>query len=110
MRTLPALSAVMLAAVLPVAGPAGAGSNIRILPDQAVLACQARAGHEIEARGGTGAAPAERFHTETMENYMFRVKGLYLARLDGAEKKVAVTCDVSSTGVEVFAMEVGPSS
>jgi len=45
-----------------------------------------------------------------MENYMFRVKGLYLARLDGAEKKVAVTCDVSSTGVEVFAMEVGPSS
>ncbi|MEM7523745.1 MAG: hypothetical protein AAF360_08330 [Pseudomonadota bacterium] len=89
------------------ASMAAAGDNIRILPDQAALACQARAEHELTRRGGEVMA-VKRYDTEAMENFMFRVKGLFIGRLNGEEEEVEVECEVSSSkGVEVFTMLVG---
>ena len=104
------MRAYLAAALIAISLPAAAGSNIRILPDQAVLACQARATHALAERGDAGAEPVERFTTEAMPDYMFRVKGVYSTRIDGGERRVEVECDVSSTGVEVFTMVVNPAN
>lgn len=104
-----------LAALLPVLISAPsvavmAEQNIRILPDQAALACQARAQHELEAQGGEAMA-LKRFNTEAMENFMQRVKGQFEFVLNGETRDVDVVCDVSSSkGVEVFTMEIMPQS
>lgn len=75
-------------------------------PDEAVLACQARGMHAIEAEEGAEARPEGRFVTERMPKHMWHVKGRFTARFAGEERLVAVDCDVSSAGVEVFTMEV----
>ncbi|MEM7059681.1 MAG: hypothetical protein AAF557_19015 [Pseudomonadota bacterium] len=85
-----------------------AADNIRILPDQAILACTARTMQELEQKGGGEAKPIERFVTEPMENFMYRVKGRFQADLDGSSREVKVECDVSSNGVDVFTMLVDP--
>lgn len=88
---------------------ARAEDNIRILPDQAVLACQARADHMLMERGADAEA-VKRFVAEAMENFMFRVKGQFETKVAGEERRVDVTCDVSSNGVEVFTMVIEPMS
>ncbi|MEM7508167.1 MAG: hypothetical protein AAF415_15645 [Pseudomonadota bacterium] len=85
-----------------------AAETIRILPDQAVLACQARTEHALTERGAEDPTPIKRFSPEAMENFMFRVKGLYRTRIEGEEQQVDVECDVSSNGVEVFTMVIEP--
>ena len=92
------------------AGTALAGENIRILPDQAILACTARTDHVLMERGGGNAQPISRFQTDAMENFMFRVKGRFAAQLEGVEREIDVECDVSSNGVEVFTMVIEPMS
>ncbi|MEM8792630.1 MAG: hypothetical protein AAGE80_13505 [Pseudomonadota bacterium] len=86
------------------ATPVLAGETIRILPDQAVLACKARTNHALAGRASNTPEPIARFKTDAMENFMFRVKGLYRARIEGADREISVECDVSSEGVEVFTM------
>lgn len=84
-----------------------AADNIRILPDQAILACQAKAEHELSKRAGEVIA-IKRYDADAMENFMFRVKGLFSAKLGEREEVVEVECEVSSSqGVEVFTMLVG---
>lgn len=75
-------------------------------PDEAVLACQARGMHALEEADGTAARPEGRFRTERMPAHMWHVSGRFSVRLDGEDRVVAVDCDVSSSGVEVFTMEV----
>lgn len=84
-----------------------AEENIRILPDQAILACQAKAEHELSKRAGEVIA-IKRYDADAMENFMFRVKGLFSAKLAERAEVVEVECEVSSSrGVEVFTMLVG---
>lgn len=86
---------------------ATAEDNIRILPDQAILACQAKAEHELKRRSGEVMA-IKRYDAERMENFMFRVKGRFVGKVDDKEEEVEVECEVSSSkGVEVFTMLVG---
>lgn len=97
-----------LIALALLATPAFAAETIRILPDQAVLACQARTEHALSKRGAADPTPIKRFQSEAMENFMFRVKGLYRTEIAGAEQQIDVECDVSSNGVEVFTMVIEP--
>ncbi|MEM7547163.1 MAG: hypothetical protein AAF367_16660 [Pseudomonadota bacterium] len=100
---------ILVAPTLLAARPAYTEENIRILPDQAVLACVARAEHDLMARGGE-AMSIQRYDTEPMKDFMQRVTGRVSVTLDGVEREVQVICDVSSSkGVEVFTMEVMPS-
>jgi len=68
--------------------------------DQAVLACEARAGYEIERRHGGTAEPIERFKTLKM-HVGWRIRGVYLARNNGAEQRFDIACDVSAEGVDL---------
>lgn len=93
--------------LLAVTGAAAEG-NIRILPDQAILACHARATHDLAA-GGAEVMATKRYAATAMPGFMFHVEGTLVARMEGRERLVAVGCDVSSShGVEVFTMEVAP--
>ncbi|MEM9760955.1 MAG: hypothetical protein AAF968_00340 [Pseudomonadota bacterium] len=75
-------------------------------PDEAVLACQARGMHALAEADGAAARPQGRFQTDRMPPHMWHVSGRFSVRLDGEDRLVAVDCDVSSSGVEVFTMEV----
>jgi len=87
----------MLAAL---ATGASAQDRIPLTADQAVLACRARAGHEIERRHGVAAKPAERFKTLKM-HAGWRVSGVYLAREDGAEQRFNMVCEISAEGIDL---------
>ncbi|MEL6794042.1 MAG: hypothetical protein AAFU55_06475 [Pseudomonadota bacterium] len=107
----PLAFALMSAAPALIPAFANAGANIRILPDQAALACQAKAEYELSARGGHVMA-INRYQTERGPNFMFHVTGEFVAMIGaevGAEERlVSVECDVSSSeGVELFTMIVG---
>ncbi|MEO0819097.1 MAG: hypothetical protein AAF074_01600 [Pseudomonadota bacterium] len=100
-----------LALVLSVLGAAPVPADqIPFRPDEAILACQARGMHAIEAEEGVAAKPAKRFVTERMPKHMWHVKGAFTARFDGETRAVDVECDVSSSGVEVFTMHLAPES
>jgi hypothetical protein len=77
-----------------------AQDRIPLTADQAVLACGARAGHEIERRHGVAAKPAERFKTLKMHTG-WRVSGVYLARKNGAEQRFNMVCVVSAEGIDL---------
>lgn len=89
---------IAIAACVLVAGTAGAQETIPIRPDEAVLACNARAGHEIQSRHGAVARPAGRFKT-TRLGAGWHVRGVYLAEIDSAERQIDMVCDVSAAGV-----------
>ncbi|MEM6547432.1 MAG: hypothetical protein AAF713_06760 [Pseudomonadota bacterium] len=93
--------------LLILAVPAAQGAEtIPIRPDEAVLACQARTQHELAKQESAGARPIQRFETERMPEHMWSVKGVHAATLEGEERRLDVSCDVSSNGVEVFTMLV----
>ncbi|MEL6768610.1 MAG: hypothetical protein AAFP17_15625 [Pseudomonadota bacterium] len=99
--------AALALAVLPHVAPQAAPlPPIPFRPDEAVLACQARGMHALAEADGVSARPQGRFATERMPKHMWHVTGRFAVRLDGRERLVAVDCDVSSSGVEVFTMEV----
>lgn len=90
--------------LLLLAGPAAA-QNIRILPDQAILACEARARKALETEGAE-AMGAGRWRAEAMANFMFRVSGRIAVAMGGASREAQVVCEVSSSkGVELFVMD-----
>ncbi|MEL7462902.1 MAG: hypothetical protein AAFN79_02480 [Pseudomonadota bacterium] len=103
----PLAFALMSAAPALIPAFSNAGENIRILPDQAALACQAKAEYELSARGGHVMA-INRHQTERGPNFMFHVTGEFVAEIGAKARVVAVECDVSSSeGVELFTMVVG---
>ena len=103
----PLAFALMSAAPALVPAFADAGENIRILPDQAALACQAKAEYELSSRGGHVMA-INRYQTERGPDFMFHVTGEFVAEIGTGERIVSVECDVSSSeGVELFTMIVG---
>lgn len=103
-----ALSLALALAASLAAPLAQAQQTIRILPDQAILACQAHTMHALEERGAVAPSPVQRFATERMDDFMFKVTGLFEARFDEEPRQVDVSCDVSSNGVEVFTMVIEP--
>ncbi|MEO1000036.1 MAG: hypothetical protein AAFW69_05460 [Pseudomonadota bacterium] len=88
------------------AAPALAEETIRILPDQAILACHARTEQAVEAIGGSDPRTVERYTADRMDGFMFSVHGLLEAEIEGERRELDVACDVSSAGVEVFTMVV----
>ncbi len=92
----------VIAACILVAGTAGAQGPIPIRPDEAVLACNARAGREIQDRHGAVPRPAGRFKT-TKVDAGWHVQGVYLAELDSAERQFDVGCDVTPSGIDLSA-------
>ncbi|MEO0763500.1 MAG: hypothetical protein AAFZ09_17125 [Pseudomonadota bacterium] len=100
---LAALAFVALNAVLP-----ALAEGVPFRPDEAILACQARSTHAIAAESGTAPRPEGRFETEAMDRRMWHVSGVYIALFDGERRRLAVDCDVSAEGVEVFTMAVEP--
>ncbi len=77
-----------------------AQDRIPVPANQAVLACEARAGYEIERRYGGTAEPIERFTTLKM-HAGWRVRGVYLARNEDAEQRFDIACDVTPEGVDL---------
>ncbi|MEM9781973.1 MAG: hypothetical protein AAF899_05825 [Pseudomonadota bacterium] len=96
--------AVTLSLVSAVAALAG---TVPFRPDEAILACQARAMHMIEVESGADAEAVGRFSTERRPDHMWLVSGAFSASFGGASRVVGVDCDVSSTGVEVMVMRIG---
>ena len=88
------------------AGAAMAETAVPTVPaDQAILACQARSAHALISGGDAESLePVARFAAERSDNFMFKIKGSYNARIDGAETRVNVQCNVSETGVQVYTM------
>lgn len=91
-----------IAACVLFAGAAGAQESVPIRPDEAVLACSARAGRAIQDRHGAVARPAGRFKTTKLDAG-WHVQGVYLAELDSAERQIDVACDVTSAGIDLSA-------
>jgi hypothetical protein len=89
-----------MSALVVAATGAIAQDPIPFTADQAVLACEARAGYEIERRHGGTAEPIERFETLKM-HIGWRVRGVYLARNDDAEQRFDIACDVTPEGVDL---------
>ncbi|MEM7498080.1 MAG: hypothetical protein AAGG47_19345 [Pseudomonadota bacterium] len=101
---------LILSIALLSAGPVGlalAAEPVPFRPDEAILACHARGLAAIEAEEGVGARAESRFTTEQMPGHMWHVTGKFLADFGGETRRVGVDCDVSSSGVEVFTMEIG---
>jgi hypothetical protein len=77
-----------------------AQGRIPVPANQAVLACEARAGYEIERRYGGTAEPIGRFTTLRM-HAGWRVRGVYLARNEDVEQRFDIACDVTPEGVDL---------
>ena len=98
MRISATIASIPLAALIGVA--AQSQETLLHTPDEAVLACQARAGHEIQTRHGRTAEPAGPFETQRFDGG-WRVEGVYLASGDDGDQEFDVSCDVGADGVEL---------
>jgi hypothetical protein len=94
----------MIAVSVLVAATTGAIAKDRIplMPDQAVLACNARAWHEMERQNYSTAEPIKRFKVMKLQDG-WRVRGAYLARHEDVEQQFDTACDVSADGVDLVA-------
>ncbi|MEM9010790.1 MAG: hypothetical protein AAGE18_06145 [Pseudomonadota bacterium] len=101
------IAALFLAGLTAAPLPVAADETIRILPDQAVLACHSRAQQAVRELDGNDPVPVQRYDNAPMENFMFTVKGKLAAEIEGEVREIEVSCDVSSNGIEVFSMVVG---
>jgi hypothetical protein len=77
-----------------------AQERIPFRPDEAVLACQARAAHEIARRHGIVPMPTARFKAQRQPDGWI-VRGAYLAPRQGTGQPIQVACDVSADGVRL---------
>ncbi len=81
--------------------PASAGAaSAELQPDEAALACHARAGHELGKRFGETPRPA-RYLARTRVADGWRVLGVYLVRTGGEERRFDVACHVTRGGVDL---------
>lgn len=102
MRLTMITASILVAALAAATTDAIAKDRIPITPDQAVLACNARAWHEMERQNFATAKPATRFKIMKLPDG-WRVSGVYLAIRDDVENQFDVACDVSTDGVELVA-------
>lgn len=93
-------AAVLASAALPVI----AAEPLPFRPDEAVLACQARGLHAVQAEEGRDARADRRFKAERHDQHMWHVSGQISADFEGERRPVSIECDVSSDGVEVVTM------
>ena len=94
----------MLAVSVLVATTTGTVAKARILlmPNQAALACNARAWHEMERQNYSTAEPIKRFKIVKLQDG-WCVRGAYLARHDDVEQRFDIACDVGAEGVDLVA-------
>ncbi|MEM6972321.1 MAG: hypothetical protein AAF577_05900 [Pseudomonadota bacterium] len=103
----PTLAAALVGLSAALSALAALADPLPFRPDEAVLACQARAMHMIEVESGADAHAEGRFASERLEDHMWHVSGAFTAMFLGKSERVGVDCDVSSDGVEVFVMRIG---
>jgi hypothetical protein len=94
--------AVLLAAVT--AAGTAASETGNFTPDEAVLACLARAGQAAERSLGAPARPAGRFETVRRDDG-WRVEAVYEARGD-ASQRLRVACDIARGRIELVTSAV----
>lgn len=104
---IPAIAAAVAAALSVFSALAALAETVPFRPDEAILACQARAMHMIEIESGADAKALGRFATERRADHLWHVSGAFSALFDGRAQQVGIDCDVSSAGVEVMVMRIG---
>lgn len=101
-----ALALTAVAAVLTAGAGSGAAEPVHFTPDEAVLACMARADREVARRHGAPARLAGRFETVRL-HAGWRVYGTYLV---GADLRLRVACDIAGGRVHLVAEPAAESA
>jgi hypothetical protein len=93
-------AAILCAGWIGVIQASAYAATAELQPDEAALACHARAGHELGRRFGETPRPA-RYLARTRVPDGWRVLGVYLVGTGNDERRFDVACHVTRAGVDL---------